>query len=93
MATTLQIKCINKLDRDDPSERITQVGGSDSGGWKHSQQQAIRNIENGTHHYWVSAGGKSVWVEVAVSRWGNKYIKTQNDGEGQNNLLSLPECR
>jgi hypothetical protein len=25
-------------------------------------------------------------------RRGNKYIKTQNDGDQPNNLLSLPEC-
>ncbi|HFR4624887.1 DUF3892 domain-containing protein [Klebsiella pneumoniae] len=29
---------------------------------------------------------------VAVSASGNKYLKTQNDGEQPNNLLSLPEC-
>ncbi|MDD3927909.1 MAG: DUF3892 domain-containing protein, partial [bacterium] len=27
-----------------------------------------------------------------VSASGNKYLKTQNDGEQPNNLLSLPEC-
>ena len=29
---------------------------------------------------------------VAVSRFGNKYIKTEADGDQPNNLLSLPEC-
>nr|WP_301538770.1 DUF3892 domain-containing protein [Klebsiella pneumoniae] len=33
-----------------------------------------------------------MWVIVAVSASGNKYLKTQNDGEQPNNLLSLPEC-
>jgi hypothetical protein len=31
-------------------------------------------------------------VVVAVSRYGNKYIKTTADGEQPDNLLSLPEC-
>jgi hypothetical protein len=33
-----------------------------------------------------------VWVKVEVSRYGHKYLKTEADGEGENNLLSLPEC-
>jgi hypothetical protein len=37
-------------------------------------------------------GGQTVWVIVARSAAGNKYLKTQNDGEQPNNLLSLPEC-
>ena len=37
-------------------------------------------------------GGKSVWVIVAVSRFGNKYLNTEANGEDPNNLLSLPEC-
>jgi len=31
-------------------------------------------------------------VIVSNSAAGNKYLKTQNDGEQPNNLLSLPEC-
>lgn len=37
--------------------------------------------------------GSVVSVIVAVSRFGNKYLKTEADGEHPNNLLSLPECR
>ena len=33
-----------------------------------------------------------VWVIVAISQHGNKYIKTKPDGDQPNNLLSLPEC-
>jgi hypothetical protein len=33
-----------------------------------------------------------VRVIVAVSRYGNKYPKTEIDGDDPNNLLSLPEC-
>lgn len=34
----------------------------------------------------------SVWVVVARSAAGNKYLKTEADGDAPNNLLSLPEC-
>lgn len=88
MASWRQITCINKSNRTDPHDRITHVGGS---GWKVTQPQAISDINNGTWSYYVSVSGQSVEVIVA-ERNGNKYLKTKNDGEQPNNLLSLPEC-
>jgi hypothetical protein len=89
MAQNVQITCINKTDRFNPHERIHSVGGA---GWKMSQPQAIAAIEAGTYQFYVHAGGQSVWVIIAVSQWGNKYLKTQADGLQPDNLLSLPEC-
>ena len=40
----------------------------------------------------VKAGSRIVDVIVAVSRYGNKYLKTVSDGDHPNNLLSLYEC-
>ena len=94
MATNLQITCVNKSDRYNPHERILAVGGlnGDSTRWKLSQTAAIEGIENGKWRFWVHVGGRSVWVIVATSRFGNKYIKTEADGEQPDNLLSSPEC-
>jgi hypothetical protein len=87
-----QIKCINKSDRMNAWERITHVGGYTDRQWKITQQEAIKYIETGEWQFYVTVGGKSVWVVVAESRFGNKYLKTQADKGEENNLLSLPEC-
>ena len=57
-----------------------------------TQDDVIAAIERSACNFYVSVGGKSVWVIVAKSQWGNKYLKTAKDGEYPNNLLSLPEC-
>jgi len=94
MADNIEIKCINKTDRTSAHERIKSIGGVNPNGtrWKLSLEQAIKDIEDGKYRFYVSVNGSSVWVIVAVSAAGNKYLKTVNDGEQPNNLLSLPEC-
>ncbi|PLP56753.1 DUF3892 domain-containing protein [Mesorhizobium loti] len=93
MAARHRIQCINKTDRYDPHDRIKNVGGSNPDGtrWKLAQPEAIAGIEAGKWEFYVSVDGVSVDVIVA-SRLGHKYLKTRNDGDHPNNLLSLPEC-
>ncbi|MDP2104232.1 MAG: DUF3892 domain-containing protein [Candidatus Gracilibacteria bacterium] len=89
-----EIKCINKEHRNNPYERITHIGGvnSSGGNWKITQRQAIDHINSGKYKFFVNVGGDRVNVIVAKSRFGNEYIKTENDGDEPNNLLFLPEC-
>jgi hypothetical protein len=95
MAQTLEIKCINKSDRYNPHERIINIGGFNADGtrWKLPQPSAIQGIESDKWSFYVSRPqGDTVWVVIAVSQYGNQYLKTEADGDQPNNLLSLPEC-
>jgi hypothetical protein len=76
-----------------PPDSITGGRNEDGTAWKVSQPDAIEGIETGKWEFYVRRGGYIVNVIVAVSRYGNKYLKTQPDGEQPDNLLSLPECR
>ena len=89
-----QILCINKSDRMNPHERITHIGGFNAQGqrWRLTQQEVIQGIESNKWQFHVRVGYRDVKVIVAVSQFGNKYIKTEADGDRPDNLLSLPEC-
>lgn len=94
MADKIRIQCINKSDRMSAHERIKFIGGINPDGtrWKLSLDQAIQGIQSGQWRFFVSVNNDTVWVIVATSASGHKYLKTQSDGDQPNNLLSLPEC-
>lgn len=94
MAQEVQISCINKTNRQSAHERISHVGGMNPDGtrWKLPLDQAIAGIKADKWRFFVSVGGRKVYVVIARSAQGHEYLKTEADGEQPNNLLSLPEC-
>ncbi|MBI3852104.1 MAG: DUF3892 domain-containing protein [Verrucomicrobia bacterium] len=92
MARRVEVNCINRTDRHDPHERIRAIGGGFPGHhWTHPYEVAIRWIEDGTFEYYIEKGGDAVYLIVAVSPQGHKYLKMPDDGEEPNHLLRLPD--
>jgi hypothetical protein len=95
MAQRVRIQCINKTDRLSAHERIRNVGGINPSGsrWRLSESDAVAGIRRGEWLFYVERPlGHVVDVIIAVSPFGNFYLKTVADGEQPNNLLALPEC-
>jgi hypothetical protein len=95
MADWIQVLCVNKTDRTSPYERIHNIGGINPDGtrWRLSETNAITGINQGKWAFFVERpAGHRVNVIIALSPFGNPYLKTEADGEHPNNLLSLPEC-
>ncbi len=94
MATSRQIKCINKPLRQDSHQRITHIGG-DWGTYgnriKITEEEGIRHIEQGIYNYHVKVGNRDVNVFISTHN-GRKYLRTTSDDTTVDNLLSLPEC-
>lgn len=93
MVATYTISCIKKNNRPDPYSRITFVGGGGLSPWKLTVAEAIQLIDLGHATFFVNRPFlPPVQVVTAISRYGNRYLKTEADGEEPNNLLALPEC-
>ena len=91
MAIRVQIQCINKTDRQNPHERIRNVGGVHDGQrWRMSVNEAIAAIKKGDYTFWTQGGGRTADVIIAVHN-GHEYLKTTNDGIQPDNLPALPE--
>ena len=91
-----QITCINRDDRYNAYQSITHVGGPNPAGsekptWKMTQRRAIEWIEAGNRLWVARPANDPLWVVVAFSRFKNKYLKTEVDGDEPNSLLGLPE--
>ena len=94
MAVSREILCVKKTNRSNAHERISEIGGkyADGSRWKLTVDQAINGIEGETWSFYVKKNGHTVDVIISKSSLGHKYLKTKNDGDQPDNLLSLSEC-
>lgn len=85
----VQVKCVTKPNRTSTHEAITNLGGDN---WYWTRQQVISSIEARTNTFYTRVGGKRADVAV-VNGQNGKYLRTHADGQWNDNLLALPECR
>ncbi len=77
--------------RKDRHGDITKLCNPGEPGSPRAKLDAIRDIESGTHSYYVlSSGGRSD-IQVVNGPTG-KYLHSDPDGEAGNNLDELPDC-
>lgn len=88
----IRIRYVGKTESNEPHSRIKNVGGVNNNGtqWNFSQEQIIHDIESGEYQYYVRVDEKPVFVTVAESPEGKKYIKTEQDADHPDTLLDLP---
>jgi len=56
-----------------------------------SKEDAIRDIDSGTHTYYVRWPEKRTEIRV-VNAPSGKYLRTDRDSTTRNNLDDLPDC-
>ena len=90
---SIQVRCINKSDRQNPHERIKNIGGTnaDGGRWKLSEDAAIAGMKSGQYDFYTEVNNVRARVIIAI-HLGREYLKTERDGLSPDNLLALPEC-
>ena len=94
MPPRYQICCVTRSDLLNHDRRLRALGGVNPDGahWRIKETEAIAAIEAGRWSFYVEVAARPVPVIVAVSKYGNKYLKGVGDGLHPESLLRLPEC-
>ena len=85
----VQITCVNKQPRNNTHEGITHLGGAT---WHWTRQEVIDSINQRANTFYTLVGGSRAEVGV-VNGPNGPYVRTHADGQWNDNLLALPECR
>lgn len=72
-------------------DRDGDIAGLCGAGWNHTKATAVLNIQRDRSSYYVSVGGRTVYVRVGA-RNGRPYLTTARDASTANNLDNLPDC-
>ena len=97
MARYFRVRHVVKTDRLSAHEQIQAICGikADGSHWSLTQDEAIREIEDGISLFYVERGGgrRRFDVIVAMDLHAHKYLKTVADREQPDELLYLPSCQ
>lgn len=81
---------VKKTGKDKDGD-ITKLCNADAWWSPRSKADAIDDIDNGEHEYWVAWPEKETQVKVVKGSTG-KYLRTDRDETSKNNLDDLPDC-
>ena len=81
---------VKKTGKDKDGD-ITKLCNSDAHWSPRQKADAIRDIDDGDHEYWVSWPEKETRIRVVNGSTG-KYLRTDRDETSKNNLDDLPDC-
>ena len=71
---------------------ITKLCNSGSDWSPRLKSGAIKEIEDGTHEYWVNWANSPETKIRVVDGANGKYLRTDRDSTSRNNLDDLPDC-
>lgn len=71
---------------------ITRLCNSSDSWSPRPKADAIRDIETGTHEYWVNWTNSPETKIRVVDGTTGKYLRTDRDTTTRNNLDDLPDC-
>lgn len=95
---TYYVVCITKFpNHADPRHRITELGTVTTRGLiipsqRWSASDVVTAIDSGAHTFWCTDKRGDLVKIMTVAHVNGKYLKTENDGITQDNLLSQKDC-
>jgi hypothetical protein len=94
MRLGIRVDCVVRRDHPSAHHRVRAIGGRSRDGqpWRLTEEAAIAAIDNERATFYVEwPQGHRLDVVVAQGL-GERYLKTEVDGEPPARLLALPDC-
>ena len=87
-----RVDCVNIISTANPWDRIVRLSGthdSDGQRWSCTHAQCVAYVEQGYQFYIEPQPGTRHFLEVAVSMFGRKYVRTALDQDEPEQLMRL----
>lgn len=90
----MEVLCITRSDKQQIYDRIISLDAKSEDGsiQRFSQQEAIELMEKGTHEFYYIKFSFKIFITVATSSAGKKYLRLNAVFGMPNTLLELPDC-